>query len=189
MHDADDELRPAERDALTALRRDLPPPDRLERTVLKTLAERGLLQASGPTRRRGLRLLALLAGAAGLFCAGLWIGVRAGSPRGPSASLSRYVLFLEGSGEPSAEEEARRVADYKLWARQLAATGHLVAGEKLLSEARRLGGQSGAAAGSEAVRGFFEIAAKDDAEALAIARSCPHLRYGGRIVIRKVAPV
>ncbi|MGH9317547.1 MAG: hypothetical protein ACRD1P_10620 [Thermoanaerobaculia bacterium] len=189
MREADNELTPSEQDALAALRRDLPPPEALEGVVVKTLAAQGLLRVRGLAPRRPLPLLALLAGAAALFSAGILIGVRAKSSQAPSASLSRYVLFLEGSGEPSAEEEARRVADYKLWARQVSKAGHLIVGEKLFPEARRVGGGSGPAGGGESVRGFFEIAARNDAEALEIARGCPHLRYGGWIVIRKVAPV
>lgn len=55
----------------------------------------------------------------------------------------RYVLFLEGPGEPSPEEEARRVEVYKLWARRIASAGHLVSGEKPRPEALRLGAGSG----------------------------------------------
>ena len=40
----------------------------------------------------------------------------------------------------------------------------------------------------EAPAGFFIIAARTDEEALAIARSCPHLRYGGTVALRPIEP-
>jgi hypothetical protein len=36
--------------------------------------------------------------------------------------------------------------------------------------------------------GFFMIRAPDDRSALEIARTCPHVRYGGSIVIREIDP-
>jgi predicted GIY-YIG superfamily endonuclease len=36
-------------------------------------------------------------------------------------------------------------------------------------------------------RGFFVVRARDLAEAQRIAAACPHLRYGGRIVLRRTA--
>lgn len=34
--------------------------------------------------------------------------------------------------------------------------------------------------------GYFLIAASDDASAAALARTCPHIKYGGSIVVRRV---
>ena len=188
MKEDGEELTPGERDSLAALRRDLPPSDSLERSVVRELEARGLLRDRGRAPRRWLRPLLLMAGAVALFAAGVLAGARTQTARTPSGSLPRYVLFLEGSGEPPAEEETRRVQEYKLWARGLAGSGHLVSGEKLFSGSTRLG-EDGGPSGGASVRGFFVISAADDAEALAIARGCPHLRYGGSIVVRKIAPV
>jgi hypothetical protein len=186
MSDTDNEWTVSERDALGALRCDLPVSDPLERAVVKELEARGLLERHrGPSR--WLRAVAVLAGAVALFAAGFLAG-RPRSPRPSSIAWSRYALFLEGDGEPSPAEEERRVQEYKLWSRSMAAAGHMIAGEKLSTETWRLGVAAGAA-GEDSVRGFFLIAARDDAEALEIARGCPHLRHGGRIVLRKVAPV
>jgi hypothetical protein len=187
MNDTDNEWTASEAEALGALRRDLPAPDPLEHAIVKELEAQGLLKE----RRRPshwLRPIALVAAAAALFAAGLLIGGRSRSAKPPSMEQSRYVLFLERDAAPPPEEEERRVQEYKLWARGLAAAGHMLAGEKLSTETWRLGAADGEGRG-DSMRGFFLIAAKDDAEALEIARGCPHLRYGGRIVLRKVAPV
>ncbi|HTD51632.1 MAG TPA: YciI family protein [Thermoanaerobaculia bacterium] len=186
MNDTDDGWTQSEREALSAQRLDLAAPEALERAVVKELEARGLLERRR-RRPRWLRSVAVLAGAAALFAGGFLAGGRTSRPASSIAS-SRYVLFLEEDGEPSPAEEERRVREYKLWARRLAAAGHMIAGEKLSAKTWRLGAPEGAG-GEDSVGGFFLIAARDDAEALEIARGCPHLRHGGRIVLRKVAPV
>jgi hypothetical protein len=44
------------------------------------------------------------------------------------------------------------------------------------------------AAGRTGLAGYFLIRAVDRRTALEIARSCPHVRYGGRIVVREIEP-
>jgi hypothetical protein len=39
-----------------------------------------------------------------------------------------------------------------------------------------------------AVRGFFIIRAATEAEALGVARTCPHLRHGGAVAVRPIVP-
>jgi len=190
MNEGNDDLTAAERAAFAALRSDVPPPKELEREVVNALAARGLLRAPAEARPAWLRPFALAGTAAALLAIGVGIGSRGHGGRPIEAALPRYVLFLEGPGEPAADEEARRVQEYKLWARQVAAEGHLVSGEKLAPEAIRLGISDGVpAGGAESVRGYFVIAARDEREALEIARGCPHLRHGGWIVVRPIAPV
>jgi len=38
------------------------------------------------------------------------------------------------------------------------------------------------------ISGYFVIDAASWEDAVAVARTCPHLRYGGRIILRPVAP-
>jgi hypothetical protein len=190
MKVGDEDLTAAERTAWAALRRDLAPPDALERKVVQTLAARDLLRRRHvEAPRRWLRPLALLAAAAAFFALGVAIGTRTTRLPSPSHALPHYVLFLEGPGEPAPDLEMQRVREYKLWARHVARGGHLVGGEKLRPEALRLPVGVSGSFGGEAIRGFFVIAARDDGEALEIARGCPHLRYGGRIIVRRIAPV
>jgi hypothetical protein len=42
--------------------------------------------------------------------------------------------------------------------------------------------------GEARLAGYFLIRAADRRTALEIARSCPHVRYGGRIVVREIEP-
>lgn len=187
-HDSESDLGEEVRERLSAMRTDLEPPANLESRVLAALRVR----SRESTRSHGSpfgRPLAILAVGAALLFAGILIGRRATEPRASSPTAARYVLFLEGPDEPDAQAEARRVRDYKAWAGGVAAQGRLVLGEKLSPDYHLLGPADTGPSGGATVRGLFVITASDDVQALAIARGCPHLRYGGRIVLRKVAPV
>jgi RNA polymerase sigma-70 factor (ECF subfamily) len=175
-----------ERSALDRLDREMTPPPDAEERIVAALAARGMLGK----RRRLLRgpWPWLLAAAAALFGAGLSVGRREGAATRP-APPSRFVLFLFDEGERGGGD---RVAEYKAWARGIG-SGRYVAGEKLKPGGLWLtDGASGPAADagpSEKMGGYFVIEAADLAGALAVARSCPHLRHGGRILVRHIDPV
>jgi hypothetical protein len=107
-------------------------------------------------------------------------------------SSPRFVLFLSKLPGETEAGEPERVAEYKSWAAGLRGKGRLISGEKLEPEARELGSGVDAERGQAApqeVSGFFVLEAKDLDAALALARTCPHLRHGGRITVRQIAPV
>jgi len=187
MNEWDDRLTQSEREALTSLARDLPPPPSLEKAVVAQLAARRLLRRRGKSRRLLLPIL-LPAGAVALFVAGVWIGGRVTARKPAFGGLARYMLFLEGGLDAPVGEEQARVREYSLWARGVAGRGHSISGDELAPQTWRLGGATEQAAAGDPVKGFFLIAARDDAEALEIARSCPHLRHGGWIVVRRISP-
>jgi hypothetical protein len=169
------------------------PPPELERRVLETLANRGLLAphvARGRVsrlRRTGLMIAAGII----LFVAGaFWQRV---SLRGvPTDDVApRYALLLYGGRAESNAAEVARVEEYRRWLRGVAAGGHYVAGEKLRDGARELtsaGVIDRPTTDAESLAGFFIVSASTPAEAESIARSCPHIRYGGRVVVRAIEP-
>ncbi len=162
-----------------------PSPD-LERRVVAALDARGLLH-----RRRGAgRVVAALAAALTLVA----IGFGAGTWRARSVSAGeaepRFLLLLTDEAVAVAATRpaalGARVEEYRAWAVQLGEAGRLVGAEKLKDEVEVLG--PGAADGTR-VSGFFEIRAASREQALSIARSHPHLRYGGAIVLRAIDPL
>ncbi len=173
------------------------PPSRLGRRIEHSLRARGSLAPRTPA---WFRLAGAAAAAALLVAGGYWLGASTGDARGggPEPAETRYVLLLyEGEDfRPSAGEDAL-VAEYRGWAMGLAREGSLVAGEKLeesgvllempAAEGTALpGGVHGSPLGR--LGGYFVISAADRAEALAIAGTNPHLRHGGRIVVRPIVP-
>ena len=174
------------------------PPPRLGRRIERSLRARGSLAPRTPA---WFRLAGAAAAAALLVAGGYWLGMTAAGPRAaaePGPAETRYVLLLYENEDfrPAADEDAL-VAEYRGWAVGLAREGSLVAGEKLdetgvlletpAGEGTALpGGDHGSALGR--LGGYFVIAAADRAEALAIAGTNPHLRHGGRIVVRPIVP-
>lgn len=168
--------------------------------------ERGIESASigrsrGPWFMAGVRLWpgVAVAAALALFLLGLWAGanLRETQPStapGPGAS-ARFVLFLhEPSGHLASatpEEMERIIGEYSAWARAQRDAGALELGEKLADgEGFDLFAEDteprSASVWGEALGGLFLVRAADYDAALAIARSCPHLKYGGWIELRRI---
>ena len=90
------------------------------------------------------------------------------------------LLLLEG---PSFDAAGSHVAEYRDWVATLRREGREVTGDEILPPEVVL--PSGRTAfGRERLAGYFVIGAADLAEAAAVGRRCPHLKHGGRIVVR-----
>jgi hypothetical protein len=168
---------------LEALPREISPQPDLENRTVRALRKVGVFKK----RRSGILLL-LLRVAAGIALLGLGYlcGQRASTlPEG----TTRYLLLLwedESFDVPRAGPQVL-VAEYRNWASTLRRERHFLGGEDLEPSATRLPERTETIT-SEHVGGFFLITASGDAEALAIARTCPHLRHHGRIELRRVRP-
>jgi hypothetical protein len=102
--------------------------------------------------------------------------------------MAQYMLLLHQLPATNAELPPETMMDvvrrYYAWAEAMRAKGKLVGGEKLAAgrvrHIRRKDGKPVSSDGpyaeaKDVVGGYFVIEAKDDAEADAIARDCPHL--------------
>jgi hypothetical protein len=195
MMRSDDELTPGERDALGRLPHEAEPPARLEQATVAALTARGLLRRP---RRRFNGALALAASVL-IFAGGLAIG-RFGGYTAPAPLVDgrpRFALFLyEGPeyDQPAPGGMDERVEEYVAWASAERTGGTVEGGEKLKDGddiAIEPDGSTGAVSspsGEARLTGYFLIRAADQRTAFEIARSCPHLRYGGRVVLREIEP-
>lgn len=141
------------------------------------------------TRRWWLPLLAaslfgMLPGAA---LAWWWLRDQTPAPAG-----ERFVLLLhEGAGMtvPANEAEAATiVARYRAWAAAMAAKQALELGEKLRDgEGYVLQAKDDVPRTQRnGIGGLFILRAPDYAAARELARTCPHLQYGGTIELRRI---
>lgn len=113
--------------------------------------------------------------------------------------MSNYILFLHQDLDrprPSSPDEAMAMFKaYRDWADKMRAEGRHKGGEKLTDDAGRVLRPNGKSASvtdgpyaesKEVVGGFFVISAKNYDEACAIAQTCPHIQFGGRIEVRQI---
>jgi hypothetical protein len=195
----DDETLPADlHAALHALPKEVPMAAALEDRTVAALRRSGALfesaEHAGPRRgRRGGAATAwLLRLAAALALLAIGYGVAEFRGRPAAEQGARYALLLreDSSFEVPPQGEAALVAEYGQWARELRRGQKLVLGEELDAGVSLIlpPGQTSAAREAAPVSGLFIIVAATDAEAAAIARSCPHLRHGGSIELRRIPP-
>ena len=161
---------------MTEFRREIEPPPRLEDRVVAALRDRGHLATS--RRSGGFRGLAAAAAALVLFLLGYTIGASTATTPGEDAGSPRFLLLLHETPATAATgvPESQLVEEYRQWARDVSAGGTQIQGEKLEE------------APGETLSGFFIVAAPTREAAEAIAASCPHVRYGGRIEVRDIDP-
>ena len=178
-----EELSPSEKKAFGALARQLEPRTELEDHVVAELRRKKLLW-----KKRRVELwvpLAAIAWAVGTVLV-VWMNVR---HRGPEAHPQWMLLLREGHEDRSvsAEESRRRVSEYASWARS-ASTQGLIDGEKLGDGGTLFapGSDSPAVRTPTSVSGFFLLGAVGEDAARALAASCPHLKYGGEIELRRI---
>ena len=178
-----------ERRSLADLPDRLDPPAHLESRIASDLQARGLLNDAGVTPGRQVTRTMLLTAAAVLAAfAGGWISRGwTAAEAAPGDTEPRYMLLLYGAGSTPGEEP-RRVSEYRAWAGSIASSGAHVSGEKLDDRAMLLGAEPGAQLEPSELGGFFIVSARDDYSVVALARTHPHLKYGGRVLIRPISP-
>jgi hypothetical protein len=188
-HDTNDPLHVLEREAV--------PPRGLKGRIIQSLRDRGLLRSTRPVWRRMGRTVGAIAAAILLFVTGVGIGRRSVMPA--ADSRPSYILLLYEGRDFDLDRSrpgdlAAHEAEYDAWARGLKARGVGVQGRALALTAHVLHDtpqgvqvESGAV-GRDDIDGFFIIHVTDEAEALSLARTHPHLRHGGWIALRPIKP-
>jgi hypothetical protein len=142
-----------------------------------------------PMRRT--QLIAALIGCLLLGAVGGY-ALQRGTTAQPASSGSTFLLLLHESATSDSKytpEQMRSiVGEYRDWAQRLDAEKRLVSAEKLGTDSRWLApdGSQLAIDQAEIVSGFFLLRARDYDEALQLARSSPHLKYGGTIEVRAI---
>jgi hypothetical protein len=123
----------------------------------------------------------LLLGGAG----GYWLRGEA-SPAPARSSDTSFLLLVRGDQPDATVPEETLVREYGAWAASLAEDGRLVAGEKLTDDPGRWISAADETRTRSDVSGYFVVTASDYAQAVAIARGSPHVRYGGTFEVRQI---
>jgi hypothetical protein len=184
IDDSPDRGDPGWRSALEPLRADAALPPGLEARVLASLR-----QARPRPDRPGVRWLRIALAGLLLLVAGAALGRWSGSPPEGRGGGPRFLLLLyEGPAyDSTGATHEQRVSEYQAWAGALARKGSLVDASELRPEEGRLGNLPDASQpGNGVVAGYFIVRAASQAQALAIAATCPHLKYGGGVSVRRL---
>ena len=178
----DFQLSDDERARLERLKRDLAPPARLEAHLIEALRRDGLIR--DPRPRWATAVIVFSSLAAGLLAA-LFV-YRLMNGTGP-LSQPQFVLLLY-AGDESTSGPGRR-EEYTDWARSIAKEGTPISGMELVETPDQIAvlPDNVPQSSSNQPRGFFIVHARDLADAKRIAATCPHLKYGGQIVLRRAA--
>jgi hypothetical protein len=131
--------------------------------------------------------------AIGLGVAGERLRATAAIPPATDATQNGYLFVFSGTraGSLTPESRAAIARSFRAWTDSLTRTGQMVAVGQLTRDAPRLVAATEPTLDSATVRafasmeGFYVLLARDDDDALALARSCPYLRFGGTIVVRR----
>jgi hypothetical protein len=192
-HDDADWGRGALRDRVPAVTQ----PTDLAPRVRASLLERGLIREPGRAHHLGVQRRMPWLQWTGLLAAGILLGAigsrvaerSSGRPARVDAA-GQYVLLLYG--DPPDDTGAVHVArerEYGRWASSLT-NATWVGGHELADVVTRLGpapADPPSAPNVERLAGYFVIAAPSRERAAEVARTCPHLKYGGRVVVMAVA--
>lgn len=113
--------------------------------------------------------------------------------------MSKFMLIL--NDDPSAFRDVTPaqmqeiIQQYRAWTERIAKEGRLVHSEKLKDEGGKRIRKRGSALvvvdgpyaeAKEVVGGYYMIEAKNYADAVEVAKTCPHAHFGGTIDVREV---
>jgi hypothetical protein len=155
------------------------PPAELKARVTASLRAAGVLRQRPHWSRLALAVAAGLA----LFLAGMAVSRpdRAAAHDQPAFALMLY----EDDGFRPAVPPEEIVREYTAWAGMLADRGALMLAEELDPVVRVAGAEAPPGSGPLGqLTGMFVVHAPDGEAALELARNHPHVRHGGRIVVR-----
>jgi len=170
------------------------------RTAAGALADRGPARdlwpelraalAPAPARRWPAWAAAFAAGV--LATLGATAALRSRRDDGERVAQASWMLLLHetpAAVAPTPAEHAAIVERYARWARALGARctgGEELAEQGLVLRPAPLAPSVAPLAEGERVGGFFLLDVADEAEALELARTCPHLENGGWVELRRI---
>ncbi len=97
---------------------------------------------------------------------------------------SKYMLLLQNT--PEFKEDPSHVAEYGQWMQDLVTQGIHASGDELDINGTILGGNQTHASGINTISGYFMIETESESKAIEIANACPHIKHGGKVVVKKV---
>ena len=167
------------------LPRDLEPPSHLEDRVVHRLQQARLIRKRSNGWSKWHLVAASLVFAAGLF-AGRYTRAPLTAPAEPTQPKFLLLLYPGESLQTDPRGGDALAREYGAWAAGLRRSGRAISGERLAADPAVGVGAASPAAGATTLQGFFIITANSIQEASTLAEASPHVRRGGRIVVRAI---
>ena len=180
-----DELTPEERAAFEALAKEKQPPAYLEDQVVAALQKEDLIKTT-TTMNVYLRYAMGIAASVLLFFTGNLVGRQAGGDAEINP-LYGYMMILKEDARFQPGDPQAMFEEYAAWMEGLYNKGIKINGQELQPNALNVSQETVEPLKPDAdsrVTGYFLIEAKSEAEALAVVKDNPHLKYGGTIELK-----
>lgn len=111
--------------------------------------------------------------------------------------MAQFMLLIRGGDEAFAqftpEQMEQTLGQYFAWSDRLRQEGRLVGADQLADGGRTVRARDGQLVidgpyteTKDAVGGYYQIEAADEAEAAEIAKGCPVLNHGGLVEVRAI---
>lgn len=212
--DPNETLSDAEQKALRSLAGAPDPSPELEDRVVAELKRRGAIRANGGWIMKISKTAAAAVIVAGAFAGGFAMGSRGetatvptevATTTTPTSDANQYMLLMymrvdpaqaaaDAPAEDPMNEEAYRaiIDEYRQWALDREKEGRLVSAEKLADDTRVMTGRgdqmtiASTIDSDRALGGYFLITAPSLDDAIALAKTHPHLKYGGEVEVRPI---
>jgi hypothetical protein len=161
-------------------------PSDLEDKTVQELRRRGLFNRSFFNQHKYLRYALSISLLAIVFISGFFLGTSKMELTATSSTGQYLLLLYNPSGFLEGESHAKEYGD---WFRSIKKNS--VEGDELKNKGWTMSLQDGNPAAetndhNNAVSGYFIIHADSEKEALAVAGTCPHLKYRGKIEVRPI---
>jgi hypothetical protein len=125
-----------------------------------------------------------------VFISGWFLNQYFTSPKTLTASNQKMKYMLILQHPKNFIDSQNQVKEYSDWLQMIRAKGVEAVGNELQENGLELvlGKESNLQANQnlEPISGYFIISVKAETEAKEIAQTCPHLRYNGRVLLKKI---
>jgi len=194
----EDPLTPQEKNILHPYTRNDQVPAYLITKIIKKMKQENLILEPRPLVTRSWSgIAASILFAIGLLAAGYFMGNKSNAASAmvlsQKAKAAKFILLVHNDDIPPADP-MQQVNEYGAWlrdikARRVADGEHLHSNGWVLSSGKESGKQITVQpefTGRQELGGYFTFEANNADEALAIARTCPHLNYQGTLELREI---
>lgn len=167
--------------------KEMTPPDYLEKRVVEQLVKEGLIKKSG-TVNYYIKVVGSIAAAILIFICGMYLERIITSPPVEIDPSLGYLLILHEDNSFQPQDEQAMFQEYSTWMHQVSDAGVKITGQELKYESSVVSGPAKVKQfdGSEngKTTGYFIVEAKSMDEAIQIAKTSPHIKYGGSIEVK-----